>query len=96
MFGSNEISLKEAIKQLMKAYRLDDKMNEVRLINSWEKVVGKLISRHTSNIYIKKGKLFVRLDSAALKNELSYSKEKIIELLHKEVGVKTIDEIVFI
>lgn len=96
MFGSNEISIKEAIKQLMKAYRLDDKMNELRLINSWEKVVGKLISKHTTNLYIKNKKLFVRLDSAALKTELSYSKEKIIGMLNQEVGEKVIDKIVFI
>ncbi len=96
MPGSNEISLKEAIKQLLKVYRLDDKLNEVRLINSWEKVVGKMISRHTGNIYIKKKKLFVSVDSAALKNELSYSKENIIRMLNAEVGVKTIDEIIFI
>jgi len=95
MFGSNEITIKQAIEQLLKAYRLDDKMNEVRLINSWEKVVGKLISKHTTNLYIKKKKLFVSLDSAALKTELSYSKEKIIEMLNNEVGQKTINDIFF-
>ena len=95
MFGSNEISIKEAIKKLLKAYRLEDKLNETRLINSWEKVVGKLISKHTTNLYIKKKILFVRLDSAALKTELSYSKEKIIKMLNDEVGVETIYGIVF-
>lgn len=96
MSRSNEISIKEAIRQLLKAYRLDDKLNEVRLINSWEKVVGKMISKHTGKLYIKRKKLFVSLDSAALKAELSYSKEKIIKMLNSEVGGEVIVEIVFI
>ncbi len=95
MFGSNEITLKQAIRQLLNAYRLDGKLNETRLINSWEKVVGKMISKHTTNLYIKNQKLFVCLDSAALKTELSFSKEKMIEMLNKEVGGKIINDIVF-
>lgn len=95
MFGSNEISLKEAIIQLLKAYRLEDKINEVKLVNSWDKVVGKMIAKHTKNTYIKNRKLYVSLDSAALKSELIYSKEKIIEMLNNEAGKKTIVDIVF-
>jgi len=95
MFGSNEITLKQAINKLLKAYRLDHKLNETRLINSWEKVVGKLISKHTTNLNIRNQKLFVSLDSAALKNELSFSKEKIVDMLNKEAGSKIINDIVF-
>lgn len=95
MFGSNEISLKEAIRQLMQTYRLEGKMNEVRLINSWDKVAGGIISKHTTNLKIKKRKLFVSLDSAALRSELSYSREKIVKMLNQEVGEQVIDEIIF-
>ncbi|MCD4747392.1 MAG: DUF721 domain-containing protein [Bacteroidales bacterium] len=92
---SNELSLKEAIKELLNDYKLNNKLNEVRLINSWEKVVGKLISKHTNKLYIRRKVLFIELDSAALKNELSYAKQKIINALNKEVNEDVIEEIVF-
>ena len=40
---SNELTLKEAIEQLLNAYGMKDKVNASRLINSWETVVGSMI-----------------------------------------------------
>ena len=54
MRTSNDKTLKEIIMDLLKAYRIENKVLGVRLINSWEKVTGKLISNHTTNLYIKK------------------------------------------
>jgi predicted nucleic acid-binding Zn ribbon protein len=95
MKKSNDQTLKEVINELLKAYKLGDKLKEVRLIDSWEKVVGKLINKHTKNLYIKKKVLFVKLDSAALRNELSYARQKIIKALNKEAKEEVIENIVF-
>ncbi|MCK4638731.1 MAG: DUF721 domain-containing protein [Bacteroidales bacterium] len=95
MKKSNDQTLKEVINELLEAYKLGDKLKEVRLIDSWEKVVGKLINKHTKNLYIKKKVLFVKLDSAALRNELSYARQKIIKALNKEAKEEVIDDIVF-
>jgi hypothetical protein len=92
---SNDRSLGEAIKEFLHSYRLEDKLNETRLIQSWEKVVGALVSKHTQGLYIKNKILFVRIDSSALRNELSYSREKIIRELNQEATTKVIEDIVF-
>lgn len=92
---SNELMLGDAIKAMIKNYRLKDKLTEVGLINSWERIVGKMIANHTLKIYVKNRSLFIKLDSAALTNELKYSKEKIVKALNKEVGENVIDKIVF-
>ncbi|NOR53582.1 MAG: DUF721 domain-containing protein [Candidatus Aminicenantes bacterium] len=83
------------IRELLASYRLEGKVNQARVIMAWEEVTGKMISRHTQDLYIKGSKLFVKLDSPALKTELSYSKGKIIELLNKEAGGEVISDIVF-
>lgn len=93
---SNEITLKEAIESLLNAYKLTGKLNETRLIASWDKVVGNHIARHTGDIYIKGEILFVNLDSAALKNELSMAKTKLVISLNRFAGVNVITEIRFI
>ena len=95
MQKSNEQTLKEVVRELLKAYRLNGKLLEVRLMNSWENVVGKIISKHTLSLNISKKVLFVKLDSPALKNELGYSKERIIKSLNDEVGENVIEKIVF-
>ena len=92
---SNESTLRQAIEEMLKTYQLDRKLTETRLINSWEKVVGRMIAKHTSTLYIRNKKLIVKLDSAALKNELSYAKEKIKNALNKEAGQEVITDIVF-
>lgn len=95
MQKSNEQTLKEVIKQLVKSYRLGGKILETRIINSWEKVVGRMIAKHTLNLSVRKKVLYVKLDSPALKNELNYAKEKIIKSLNKEVKENVIEKIVF-
>jgi predicted nucleic acid-binding Zn ribbon protein len=93
---SNEITLKDAIESLLRAYKLTGKLNETRLITSWDKVVGNHIARHTGELYIKGETLFVKLDSAALKNELAMAKTRLIANLNRVAGVNVIAEIRFI
>lgn len=94
MSKHNEHSLKEVIDQLLKAYKLDDKLAERRLIASWESVMGTMIAKHTTDLYIKHKQLFVSLDSAALRNELSLAKTKIVKMLNDEVGTEVINEVI--
>jgi hypothetical protein len=96
MAASNEQTLKEVISELLSAYKLEGKLKEVRLINSWETVLGNPVAKYTSRIYIQKQTLFVELTSAALKQELSYAKSKLIDLLNKESGHLVINDIVFL
>ena len=93
--SSNEVTLGDAIKQLIKTYQLKDKLTEVNLINSWERVVGKMIANHTKHMSVKNGVMYIKLDSSALTNELSYSRNKIVDTINKEVGEKVITEVVF-
>jgi hypothetical protein len=96
MAASNEQTLKEVLNKLLAAYRLDTKLYEVRLINSWESLMGISVAKQTTKIYISKRVLYVEISSAALRNELSYAKTKLVGLLNKEAGHEVINEIVFI
>ena len=94
MNRKNEHSLKEVIDQMLKAYRLDDKLAERKLIASWESVMGVMIAKHTKDLYIKHKQLFVTLDSAALRNELLLAKTKIVKMLNDEVGSEVINDVI--
>ena len=94
MSKHNEQSIKQAIQSLLKTYGLEQKLNEVKLVSLWEKVMGKMIANHTKNIYVQNKCLFLKLDSAALKHELTYAKSKIITMMNDEMGVEVILDIV--
>ncbi len=95
MKKNNEISLGDAIKQVLKGLRLDEKLEEVNVMNSWEKVVGPMINRHTTKLFIRNKILYVNLDSAPLRNELMLARNKIVKALNKEAGKNVIEDIVF-
>ncbi len=91
----NEQSLGEAIKEMIEAYRIGSKLSEAKMLDSWEKIVGSMIAKHTVQMKVSKRKLYVKLDSAALRSELTYAREKIRKSLNKEVGENLIDEVIF-
>ena len=69
-------------------------MDELKIIQSWPKVVGPFIASHTIDLSIRNKILFVRVDSDALRNELGYSKSLLLKNLNDLVGKEVINEIV--
>jgi len=94
MRRSKTISLAEALNDYIKEMKLDGKLNEIGVINSWEEVVGKAISSRTSKIYIKDGVLYVYLNSSVVRNELLMLREVLKEKLNEKAGSVVIKEIV--
>lgn len=94
------ICLKDEIEDYVKHLGLDEKMQELRMLSLWQECVGDSISRYSKPQYIKQKKLFVSVENAAWRYELSIRKEEIISRLNeslKKINKHTaIKEIVFI
>jgi predicted nucleic acid-binding Zn ribbon protein len=90
------ISLKDAIYDLLEAYRIRGKYDQSYIINHWNAMMGETIANRTTRIFFKDETLFVELSSSALKNELSMSKEKVVTLLNKEIGRDVVKKVVFL
>jgi predicted nucleic acid-binding Zn ribbon protein len=91
---SKEKPLKEVIDKLLRAYGYQDQLDEIDLINAYEDITGKMFANHTKQIYYKNKILYVYLDSAALKQELSYMKTTVILKLNQVIGRKIVEDIV--
>jgi predicted nucleic acid-binding Zn ribbon protein len=94
MKKSNEYTLKEAIGEMLKMYQLDTRVNETGVVNAWEKVMGSVIAKYTLNVRMQNGVLYVKVQSAALKQELSYQRTQIAEKLNAECGSEIVREVV--
>lgn len=86
--------LGELIKEFFEQHRGSNYLDEMTVVNSWSKVVGQFIASHTIDLSIKNGVLFVRVDSDALRSELSYSKSLLMKNLNEMVGKEIVKEIV--
>lgn len=89
-------TLKECIDDLLEYYRLKGKFNETHVIASWERIMGKPIANRTLRLFIKNKVMYVTLNSAPLKQELSLSKSKVLALLHADLGEEVLTDIVFL
>lgn len=94
MRRSNTQNISTIITDMLKEFRIDDKLREVRLINAWEEVLGTKIARSTSNIYIANRVLFVHFNSSIIRNELLMLKSSIVKTLNDKAGASVIDDIV--
>lgn len=84
----------ELVREFYELHKGPDYVDELKVINSWKKVVGPFIASHTIDLAIRNHVLYVRVDSDALRNELSYSKSLLLKNLNETVGKEVISEIV--
>ena len=56
--------------------------------------MGSNVNSYTKEITLKNKTLYVSLSSSVLRQELSYGKQKIVDLINKEIGGKIITKIV--
>ncbi len=90
---NNESSLKEAIQELLDAYRLNSGLQQVEIQSLWESMMGPYIAKQTEKIKLEGGILHIKVTSAALKNELMMMRTKIAEKLNTELKKQVVSEI---
>lgn len=95
MRKSNTQRLSDVLKDYMHENKLDQKMNELDIISSWEDLLGQTAARYTQSLRIESGTLFVKVSSPVFRNELIMMKEEIKRRLNDRAGTELIRQIVF-
>lgn len=88
------LSLQDALNQFLKSSRLRNGIRAVRIEEIWEDIMGKTVAKYTDKIQITGDTLFISTKVAALKNELVFQKEKIIERVNESLGEAAIKNVV--
>jgi len=95
MSEKNEHTLKQLLDQMLDKYRLTDKLDEVDLESHWEELMGTMIYKHTTQLKVQNKKLYIKLDSPVIRQELIYGKTLIIQKVNNLVGKELITDVVF-
>lgn len=90
----NDKRIDEVLKDLVGGYKHKSKLYKNKLSVTWENTMGPTIAKYTSRISIRNKKLFITIDSAPLKQELSFGKDKILKVMNEELGEDYIEEVV--
>ena len=87
-------SVGQAMRDMLNTYRLSNKFDEAKIMDSWERLVGKPIAKRTKKLFIKNQVLFVEFDSPTMRRDFAFHKEEVLALFKKEFGPGVITEIV--
>ncbi len=90
----NDQRIDEVLKNMVGGYKHKSKLYKNKLATTWENTMGATIAKYTSRISVRNNKLFITIDSAPLKQELSFAKEKIKKVMNEELGENFISEVV--
>ncbi len=94
MKKQNDQSLKNVLKQMVEAYRLKDRLLQKKVEDAWARTMGPTIGNYTQDLKLRNHKLYITILSASLKQELSFSKEKIKKLINEELEGEYVRDVV--
>lgn len=90
------LCLKDELETFMRHMGLDSRMHELKILDVWKDCVGESIASYSKPVQLKKNKLFVSVENAAWRYELSLNKEEIMEKINGHLKKELIKEIIFV
>ena len=88
--------IKAILGEFISKNALGDGIDTARIQENWSSIMGENISAYTKEVSLQQDVLIVKLSSSVLRQELSYGKEKIVEMINKSLGGNKIQDIRFV
>jgi len=92
--NNEHISISDALKEFVETNKLEKGLNKVNVADAWVKLMGNGVNNYTTAVSLERDTLYVQLSSSVLREELSYGKQKIIDMLNEELGKNIIKKLV--
>lgn len=92
---NNRAPLKGLIDKLMRAYNLDGRMDEMNIINNWEKIMGKAVANRTKKVSFRNRIMYLELDSSVMREELQNGKSIVILRVNEYAKKNLIEDVYF-
>ena len=86
--------IKNIIESFVEQDSISDGIFNIKIQKAWENAVEKKILDYTKEIYVKGDILYIKVSNPILKQEILYSKQKVINLINEELEKDLIKKIV--
>ena len=94
MKKSNDQVLSEVLKQMVNVFKLKPNLYKTKIENLWEEMMGKTIAGYTRELRLHNNVLYVTIESASLRSELHFGREKILKMMNEEIGEEFLKEVI--
>ena len=88
-------SLSNVIRKIIKNPKLSKRLDNIKVIEIWEEIIGKNLQKYVIDSKVFNNKLYIKLKSSTLRNELTFKKTELISDLNNKFGKKIITDIIF-
>jgi len=90
---SDSKSIKDLMGAFIKENNLTKGFTQIKVKEAWLQVMGNGVQSYTTSIKLQNDVLVVHLRSSVLREELSYGKDKIIDMMNKTLGENLIKKV---
>ncbi len=84
-----------SVSRTLEVLGLTKKLRQYEVLDRWPSIVGKRIAAAAEAVRIDDGKLFVRVKSAAWRNELIFLKQDLLRKINTAMGEDIVVDIIF-
>ncbi len=95
MVSNKPRALGDVLQELIDRLGLREGLENSRAVEAWAEVAGPQINAVTQSVWMDRGKLFVKVTSAAWRQELHLSRRAWKDRVNTHLGTPTIKEIIF-
>ena len=89
-------SMKDLMQSFIKENNLTKGMQKLKIEEVWEQLMGAGVVSYTERVELQNKTLIIKLTSSVLREELSYGKEKIIQMINQEMGEELVKKLLLI
>ena len=90
----NNLELKNLINAFLKENKLEKGLLNIEVKKAWFELMNNGVANYTTDVSLRKKTLYIKLSSPALKEELSYGKEKLIKLINERLKENVVEKII--
>ncbi|MDA9126077.1 DUF721 domain-containing protein [Flavobacteriaceae bacterium] len=91
---NDSFKIDDLMKSFVKENKLEKGLDKVNIEAAWTEMMGKGVNTYTNSVKLHKDVLYVELSSSVLREELSYGKDKIINMLNESLGKNLITKLI--
>ena len=84
----------KVLDEIVQSKALKSGITNARINELWYELMGSHMTSYTEKITLRGNTLFVSLNNAALREELRYGKDKILEMMNEQLGSEILEKIV--
>lgn len=78
---------------MLKVYRMDANYRQTEVLAALEEVTGKAVHSRISKAYLRGKVLVIRFNTAVLKEEYSFARSRLVEMINDRVGYDAIESV---